>query len=231
MKNIGIVAAMPVELENMVKILGAEELNLKGFYKIFKCEYKNIDIYLACSGIGKVNAAACTQKLIDVFDVEAVINMGIAGAVSKELSTLDVVIGADVVYHDFSPAELLDRYHPFKRNFKCDNKLIEIAEMSCKNILNPHQYKVGRIASGDCFVEDNSTKSYIREQLKAVCCEMEGCSVGHTCFLNDVPFLILRSISDLADEGAQMSYSEFEQKAAVQANGIVIGMLDQIMSL
>jgi adenosylhomocysteine nucleosidase len=228
MKKLGILAAMPVELENLVKMLDAEELKVKGFYKIFKCNYKGIEIHLACSGIGKVNAAACTQKLIDVYEVEAIINMGIAGAILQTLHTLDIVIGDDVVYHDFSPAELLDRYHPFKSNFKCDRKLIEIAQSSCKNVLMPHQFTVGRIASGDCFVEDNSIKTYIRDKLEAICCEMEGCSVGHTCYLNDVPFLVLRSISDLADEEAQMSYSEFEQKAAVQANNIVFGMLETI---
>jgi adenosylhomocysteine nucleosidase len=231
MKRLGIIAAMPVELENLVKILGAEELNVKGFYKIFKCDYKGIDIHLACSGIGKVNAAACTQKLIDVYEVEAIINMGIAGAISQTLHTLDIVIGNEVVYHDFHPAELLDRYHPFSRNFKCDTQLIEIAQISCKNILKPHQFTLGRIASGDCFVEDNSIKTYIRDQLEAICCEMEGCSVGHTAYLNDVPFLVLRSISDLADDDAEMSYSEFEQKAAIQANNIVFGMLDSIKNL
>jgi adenosylhomocysteine nucleosidase len=231
MNKLGIVAAMPVELENMIKILDAKELKIKGFYRIFQCEFKGIEITLACSGIGKVNSAACTQKLIDVFEVEAIINMGIAGAISKDLNTLDVVIGSDVVYHDFFPADLLDRYHPFEHSFKCDKKLMEIAELSCKNLLEPYQFRLGRVASGDCFVEENATKTYIRDKLEAVCCEMEGCAVGHACFLNGVPFLILRSISDLADEGAQMTYSEFEQKAALQANNIVIGMLDKIKDL
>ena len=221
MAKIGILSAMPVELEGIIESFHAEEVAHSGFYKLYKGAYAGHEVFLACSGIGKVNAAACTQRLIDRCGVSCVINMGIAGGVGGGLKTLDVVIGTEVFYHDFTPPELLDKYYPFTGLFRCGEKLADAAEKACAGVT----FYRGRVASGDCFVEAQETKDKIRAA-GGVCCEMEGAAVGHVCHLNGVPFLVLRSISDLADEGAKLSYEEFEQKAARQANRIVEKMLE-----
>ncbi len=224
MARFGIISAMLVELEGFIKEHNAKEISKKGFFKLYECKIGSNDVYLACSGIGKVNAAACTQKLIDCYDIEFIVNMGIAGGIAHYLKTLDVVIGRDVVYHDFSPDSLLDKYFPFTRVYKGDERLIKIAEKICDASSEVKNYFVGCIASGDCFVEKSETKAHI-QKLGGLCCEMEGAAIGHVSFINGIPFLIVRSISDLADEGASMSYEDFEQKAALQSNLIVSGIL------
>jgi adenosylhomocysteine nucleosidase len=218
MARFGIISAMPVELEGFIKEYDAKELSVKGFYKIYEGKVGENEVFMACSGIGKVNAAACAQKLIDCYGVDFIVNMGIAGGISHDLKTLDVVIGSEVFYHDFTP---------FNRVFKCDEKLIETAKKVCEESTVVDNFYVGRIASGDCFVEASETKARILE-LGGICCEMEGAAIGHVSHLNGVPFLIVRSISDLADESAEMSYEEFERKASQQSNRIVGGILTAI---
>lgn len=224
MARFGIISAMPVEIEGIIGRFGAHEVTVKGFYKVYEGAFHGHTVILACSGIGKVNAAACTQRLIDCYNVDYVINMGIAGGIEKNLKTLDVVIGSEVFYHDFTPPELLDKYYPFTGIYPCDKKLAELADRACEACPEVENHYHGRVASGDCFVEAQATKDKIRS-MQGVCCEMEGAAIGHVCHVNGVPFLILRSISDLADEGAQMSYDEFEKKAALQANRIVEQMI------
>lgn len=228
-KRFGVLAAMPVELENLMQMPGlhAQKLELPGFYRVYRTQAGAAEAYFACSGIGKVNAAACAQRLIDAFSVDAVINMGIAGGISQTLHTLDVVIGSEVFYHDFTPPELLEKYYPFQKSYFCDEALAAAAGAVCAEVLPAGQYVTGPVASGDRFVESAAEKARIRA-LGALCCEMEGAAVGHVCHLNRVPFLILRSISDLADDEAPMLYSEFEKKAALQANAIVSGLLTRL---
>jgi adenosylhomocysteine nucleosidase len=220
----GIISAMPVELEGFIKKYEAEELDVKGFYKVYEGKEGGNEIFMACSGIGKVNAAACTQKLIDRYNVDYIVNMGIAGGIAKNLKTLDVVIGSEVIYHDFTPDSLLEKYYPFTRAFKCDEGLVNTAKAVCASLSVVENYYVGCIASGDCFVEGSATKEKIHS-LGACCCEMEGAAIGHAAHLNGVPFIIIRTISDLADESAGMSYEEFERKAAEQSNRVVSGIL------
>lgn len=232
MARFGIISAMPVELAGFIEEFGAKELGTKGFYKVYEGKDKESgnEIFMACSGIGKVNAAACTQKLIDCYHVDYVVNMGIAGGIFKDLKTLDVVIGSEVLYHDFNPSSLLDKYYPFTHSFKCDKGLIETAKKVCDSLAVVENYYVGSVASGDCFVESSETKDRIRD-LGAYCCEMEGAAIGHAAHLNDIPFLIIRTISDLADEGAAMSYEDFEKKASEQSNRVVSGIIKATKSL
>lgn len=224
MARFGIISAMPVEIECIIEKFGAKEKTVKGFYRVFEGTFNGHEVFLACCGIGKVNAAVCTQKLIDCFGADYIINMGIAGGIAAGIGQLDIVIASEVFYHDFSPADLLSRYFPFAQLFACDNKLVILASKVCDNSENIKNHFIGKVASGDCFVETTETKEKIAA-LGGICCEMEGAAIGHVCHINGIPFLVVRSISDLADEGAKMSYDEFEKIAARQANRIVEGIL------
>lgn len=224
MARFGIISALSIELEGFIKEYNAKELGTKGFYKVYEGRDGENEIYMACSGIGKVNAAACTQKLIDCYNIDYIINMGIAGGIAKNLKTLDVVIGSEVLYHDYSPDEMLEKYYPFTRTFKCSEKLIKAAQKVCEALPVVENFYIGRIASGDCFVESQATKERIRG-LDACCCEMEGAAIGHVAYLNNVPFVIIRTISDLADDDASMSYDEFSGKASEQSNRVVSGII------
>lgn len=226
MKRIAILSAMPVELEGLTEALGAVEDKTAGFYGLYQAPGREREIRLACSGVGKVNAAMCTQKLIDRFSPDAVINMGIAGGLAPKLHTLDVVVGRETAYHDFPQPELLQKYYPFAASFACDERLIRAAQAACASLPGV-RFCTGKILSGDRFVESAAERERIRA-LGADCCEMEGAAVGHVCHAAGVPFLILRTISDMADDSAVMTYEEFETRAARQANRIVEGILDRI---
>ena len=226
MKRIAILSAMPVELEGLAGTLGAREETGTGFYRMLRAENGGREIRLCCSGVGKVNAALCTQKLIDRYAPEAVINMGIAGGLAEDLHTLDVVIGRETAYHDFAPQEALEHYFPFASSFPCDGGLIRAAEDVCAS-LGGLRFRTGRILSGDRFVESAAERQRIRA-LGGDCCEMEGSAVAHVCHAAGVPVLIVRTISDMADENAGMTYDELESRAARQANRIVAGILGKI---
>jgi adenosylhomocysteine nucleosidase len=197
---------------------------IRDSYRLYTGALGSAEVYLACSGIGKANSAACTQKLIDCYGVDCIINMGVAGGVSKELRTLDVVIASEVVYHDFS-FEQFDNDYPGRSQFECDEKLIKLAKKACGQCKEVKNFYVGRIASGDRFVQSSEIKNRIREDLGALCCDMEGACVGHVSFLGGVPFLVIRSISDFADEDANINYDEFEKAAALQVSRITMEIL------
>ncbi len=212
--KIGIIGALDCEITEFCKNFGAVETEYKGIYH-GKCDDK--DVYICLVGVGKVNAAASTQRLCDLFDVDAVINSGVAGGVTRSLGICDIAISDKLTYHDFSPIDVLDKYEPHCSVFRADDKLVLLAKNACDEITandNSFNYDVGMIVSGDKFVEDSEYVKYLSEKYSALCTEMEGAAVGHVCILNSKPFVVIRALSDNADENADMS---FEQMAAIAA--------------
>ena len=176
---------------------------------------------LVCSGIGKVNAALTAQILIDRFDVGAVINTGIAGGTHPGLKVRDVVISDSAAYHDMDP-RILALSPPHLEEFRADPELAQRAVDACKGRVN---CRVGRIATGDQFISDSKVKADIVSRLDPGCVEMEGGAVAHACATNGIPFVIIRCISDNADDEAEMTYDVFEKLAADDAAEIVLAML------
>lgn len=231
MSTIGIIGAMDEEialLKEASEIVAAKNILGSDFY-IAKNSGKNI-VVVKC-GIGKVNAAVCTQVLIDHFAVDCVINVGVAGAIKNELKIGDVVISDDVVQHDMDVSPLgyavgtipdLDESY-----FKADENLIELAQKAAEKSIN-HKFYTGRIVSGDQFVASADKKKMLQSNFGAYCAEMEGAAIGHTCYLNCVPFLIIRSISDNADGQAGISYPEFTKIAAKNSSDILQEMIKEI---
>lgn len=168
-------------------------------------------------GIGKVNAAVCTQLLIDRFGVDAIVNTGIAGSLKAEINIGDIVLSSDALQHDVdvtafghAPGKIprMDTYA-----FPGDPDLIALAQEACKKV-NPHLHTfLGRIVSGDQFISDKAVKTRIAETFGGYCTEMEGAAIAQAAYLNNVPFLIVRSISDKADDSASMDYDTFEAMA------------------
>ncbi len=212
--KIGIIGALDCEITEFCKNFGSIETQYKGIYH-GKCE--NTDVYICLAGVGKVNAAASTQRLCDLFDVDVVINSGVAGGVSRNLGICDIAISEKLTYHDFSPIDVLDKYEPHCSVFRADEKLVNLAKKACDEIKASESkfgYDVGMIVSGDMFVEDSAYVKYLHEKYSALCTEMEGAAVAHVCVLNNKPFVVIRALSDNADENADMS---FEQMAAIAA--------------
>lgn len=228
MNKIGIIGAMELEINlllNNMELKSKE--NISGF-SFYSGRILNQDIVVTSCSIGKVNAAACTQMLIDRFNVDCIINTGIAGGLHSNVNLCDVVISSDVTYHDVRKSQMKTCF-PFKECFESNNKLVETAIKACDAIKNKDwKYHIGRIVSGECFVSDNKLKEIIIKEYLPHCVEMEGAAVGHVAHINNVPFIIIRCISDNADDGATLDYEKFEKIAANQSANIVINMISMI---
>lgn len=228
MRKIGIIGAMDLEikilLDNM-KLNNKE--NISGFI-YYSGQISGKDVVVTSCSIGKVNAAACTQILIDRFNVNCIINTGIAGGLHSEVNICDVVISSNVTHHDVRKAQM-KRWFPFKESFEGDNELIEIAVNACGTIKNKEwKHHVGRIVSGECFVSDNKLKENIIQDYSPHCVEMEGAAIGHVAHINGIPFVVIRCISDNADDQANMNYEIFETIAANQSSNIVLNMIQML---
>lgn len=237
MKRVGIIGAMQTEIDFLLSLMHVEgevEEKRSNSLVFYVGHIKNRSVILVKSGVGKVNAAFCASFLIREFCVDAVINTGIAGALKEGLKVFDVVASTDACYHDvdasvfgYKVGEIPQMQSSF---FKADSNLLEKAEQAFAfQSANPSSnFFKGRIASGDSFVSDKEKKSFIKETFAAVCVEMEGAAIAHVCFLCKVPFLILRVISDMADEENAAPYNFSEQKAAEISGKFTSILLEKI---
>jgi adenosylhomocysteine nucleosidase len=168
-------------------------------------------------GVGKVNAAMCAQILCSVYGVSHIVNTGIAGSLCAQLDIGDLVVSQDAMYHDFDCVHFgyeMGRVPGMDVTaFPADAHLAQLACAAAEKV-NPGHSKMGRVASGDLFVAAKAAKEAIIEKTGALCTEMEGAAIAHTAYRNGVPFVILRAISDKADDSAEMDYPTFERIAA-----------------
>ncbi len=225
MKTIGIIGAMPSELIDIKnKLNGAVVQRISGFdYYVDNVGDKKV--VFVCSGIAKVNAAVCTQVLIDNFKPDAVINAGIAGGMDDKVKICDIVISNEVLAHDLD-LHFLNDYPPYCGIYKADSYLSDTAVKVCKK--QDRNYFIGRIVSGEAFISDNDIKKGIKDKLSPYAVDMESAAVGHCAFLNDMPFISIRCISDNADQDGEMSFDEFEKVAAKIVADIVLEMVEII---
>lgn len=213
---LGIIGAMDNEvalLKEKMQDVCVEKVAGMDFYN-GKLEGKNVVIVQ--SGIGKVNAAICTQILIDRFNVSGIVNTGVAGSLRNEINIGDIVISKDAVEHDMNVMPL-----GYERGiipgmdtsvFKADEELINLTKKCCETAVEVQVFE-GRVVSGDMFVSDRDIKDKLIDKFNGYCAEMEGGAIAHCAFVNKVPFVVIRSISDKADNSAHMDYPEFEQLA------------------
>ena len=225
MKTIVIIGAMPSELADIRNILGEAEVKRFSGFDFYINKYKNNTIINACCGIAKVSAALCTQAAIDNFHPDCVINTGIAGGMNSDVKVCDIVISTEVLPHDLD-LHFLQDYPPYCGIFKSDLNLITIAEKICaESGINSFR---GRIVSGEAFISSNEVKADIQNRFDPYAVDMESAAVGHCCFLNDMPFVSVRCISDNADDEGALSFDEFEKIAAKRVAEIVLKMTELI---
>ncbi len=221
MAKIGIICALDCEIEMFIKDFSASATENK---YIYKGSFAGHEVFLTLCGVGKVNAAVCTQRLIDFANPDFIINSGVAGGVSDKLNICDVAISGSLTYHDFSPIDVLEKYSPGCSVFVADEKLVNLAINACSTMNESGEkfvFETGMIVSGDIFVEDEEYNKFLKEKYNALCTEMEGAAVAHTAILSQVPFLVLRAISDNADGDADMTFEQMCAVAAVRACKIV----------
>jgi len=232
LQNIGIIGAMEEEialLRQKASIIDTEQIIGVTFYKGTLYDKK---VVLVKSGIGKVNAALCAQILIDRFAVDCIINVGVAGAVYKELSIGDIVISKDAVQHDMDTSVFGDPIGIIpsmeESYFKADKTLIELAEKCSMSLTSKAKVFLGRIASGDQFISTPQGKERIWQTVQGYCAEMEGAAIAHTCYLNQIPFVIIRSISDDAEDKAHIAYEQFVKIAAANSSELLEKMFEMM---
>ena len=184
------------------------------------------------SGIGKVNAGICTQILADVYQVDAVINTGIAGSLKTEINIGDVVISTDTLQHDMDATGF--GYEPGviprmeTSCFPADPELLKQAEAACREAVPKIQVFAGRVVSGDQFISDKKVKERIVRQFGGMCTEMEGAAIAQAAWLNGIPFVVIRAISDKADDSATMDYPTFERQAIAHSVALVENLIGRL---
>ena len=232
MKTIGIIGAMEVEIAILKEKMEDVRIIKKASMEFYEGTLAGRKVVVVRSGIGKVNAGICAQILVDVFSVDAIINTGIAGSLNKDINIVDIVLSTDVVQHDMDATGFGYRKGQIPQMpvffFNADEKLRRLAAEVCKEVNPDIQVFEGRIASGDQFVCAQDVKNGIVAEFSAYATEMEGAAIGQAAYLNEVPFLIIRAISDKADGSAQMDYSEFEKAAVEHSVKLTLSMLDKM---
>lgn len=229
---IGIIGAMEQEVSQVVKAMtDVNSTKIAGM--VFNCgKFCGKNVIVVKSGIGKVNAAICTQILATEFHVDTVINTGIAGSLKAEISIGDIVLSTDALQHDVDATNFgyeLGMIPGMDVSiFKASEELIEKAEAACKKENPELGIFKGRVVSGDQFISDKATKERIVNNFHGYCTEMEGAAIAQAAYLNNIPFLIIRAISDKADDSASMDYDEFEKKAISNSVKLLTALIGEI---
>jgi adenosylhomocysteine nucleosidase len=220
---IGIIGAMESETAAIIREMERAEIKELSGIRFVCGTWSGKEIVIATCGVGKVFAALCTEAMILHYHPECIINTGVAGALDSSLKILEVVIADQVVQHDMDTSPLGDPVGMIsginKVELPADPRLVKVLEKAAQSIGVP--CVCGVVASGDQFIAEQIKKNLIRSRFKAACCEMEGASIGQVCYVNGVPFAVLRAISDGAGEEAAMDFPVFTKKAARQSINIL----------
>lgn len=229
---LGIIGAMDTEVAKLKEIMQDVKITEAASMEFYEGTLNGAKAVVVKAGVGKVNAACCTQVLIDHFPVSCVINTGIAGSLKAEINIGDVVLATDAVEHDMDVAAL--GYAPGiipdmdADTFLADEKLRKIAKESCKKVNPDISVYEGRVVTGDQFISSKEKKAWLTETFGGFCTEMEGAAIAHAAYLNHIPFLIVRAISDKADDSAQMDYPTFEAKAIEHSVRLIVEMAGRL---
>lgn len=228
MKKLGIIGAMQEEVDTLIKMLDDKKCEKINDLEFFIGMYSNTQLIVVRCGVGKVNSAMCTQLLIDKFNPDAIINIGVAGAVADEVNIGDIVLSTHLVEHDFDCTTFGYEKSVIPRmkssEFVADENLLNIARKS-QNNLKDISFFEGVIASGDIFVSSRQIKDELLKRYNAMCVEMEGASIAHICTLNNMPFLVIRAMSDKADGHAPDNFDEFVIHSAERAREFIQEMI------
>lgn len=229
MNTIGIIGAMEEEVAILKEKMSEVTVLEKAGMEFYKGTLGGHPAVIVRSGIGKVNAGICTQILADVFQVEAVINTGVAGSLRTEINIGDIVLSTDTMQHDVDAREFGYPLGQIPRmdtlTFPADAALRAAALRVCREVNPDIQVFEGRVASGDQFVADKETKDKIIANTQAYCTEMEGAAIGQAAYLNKIPYLVIRAISDKADDSAHVDYPTFEREAIRHTVNLVENMM------
>ena len=232
MKRVGIIGAMEPEVQALIRDMEASEQKTKAGMKFYAGRLYGVPAVVVQSGIGKVNAAVCAQILADDYQVGALINTGVAGSLQASINIGDIVLSTDALQHDMDATQFGYALGVIPQmacsDFPADLRLLQLAETSCRKVNPDIQVFSGRVLSGDQFVASSQKKQWLVETYGGYCTEMEGAAIAQTAYLNQIPFLIIRGISDKADDSAHMSYDEFLRLAVENSLRLLRELLPKI---
>lgn len=231
MIKLGILGPSESEIMPFISKLSNVGVTEYAMLKFYSGSYDGISVVSLYSGVCKVNAAIATQLLITKFDVTHVILTGVAGALKSNINIGDIIVSSEIAYHDVNP-EILTEYHPRMKDnyFRSDLELLKM----CKSIVNSSlkfgNYYFGKIITGESFITENERDDLIRKY-DPLCVDMESASVAHTCYVNSVPFIVIRSITDNADENGSSSFEENVELASLNALNFVEKLISRFKNL
>ncbi|MDL2215897.1 5'-methylthioadenosine/adenosylhomocysteine nucleosidase [Ruminococcaceae bacterium OttesenSCG-928-N02] len=230
MKPIGIICAMESEMEILLENLSEKAAKHIGGIDVYTGTLRGAPVALCTCGMGKASAAAATQLLITGFGAGAIINSGIAGNMTGLLSIGDMAISTTTLYHDGEP-KMINQSYPYLYEFTADEALVGAAAKTCREL--GVKCATGRIATGDQFIGEAAVKKRIADAYAPLCVEMEGAAIGHIAAKNDVPFVVLRSMSDDADESGydKLVVKQFDvQEYCRTVSAITMGTIEKYIS-
>ncbi|MCR5271813.1 MAG: 5'-methylthioadenosine/adenosylhomocysteine nucleosidase [Lachnospiraceae bacterium] len=226
MKKIGIIGAMELEVSALKKEMTTDRVVTKAGMDFYEGTLNGCKVVVVMCGIGKVSAGMCVQILVDLFDVTHVINTGVAGSLNAKLDIGDIVVSNEAIQHDFDVTGL-----NYKKGqipgidvlaFPADKDMTQKAFEACEKV-NPDIHCIkGRVVSGDQFISSKEVKERLIKEFAGDCAEMEGAAIAQAAYLNKTPYVVIRAISDKADDSAEMDYPSFEKKAAAHCAKLVI---------
>ena len=231
MTKLGIIGAMQVEVEILLGAMENKRSMEKAGCTFYEGTLNGLEAVVVQCGVGKVNAAMCAQILCDLFQVTHLVNTGIAGSLCADLDIGDLLVSSDAMYHDMDAVHF---GYPYGKvpgmdtvAFPADETMIRYAYAAAEAV-NPGHTKIGRVASGDQFVAVKELKEKIIANTRGLCTEMEGAAIAQTAYRNGIPFVILRAISDKADDSAEMDYPTFERIAAHRCAEVTMHLARQL---
>ncbi len=226
---LGIIGAMDEEVAKIKEKLEAVEVKTFAGMDFYKGTFEGKEVVVVRSGIGKVNAAVCTQILADHFPVTAIVNTGIAGSLEAQIDIGDVVLSTDALQHDMDatnfgyPLGQIPRMEVL--SFTADQGLRALAKECCSRVNPDIRTFEGRVVSGDQLISDQDKNDWLVNTFHGYCTEMEGAAIAQAAYLNGIPFLIIRAISDKADNSASMDYPAFEAQAIIHSVNLMLEMI------
>ena len=230
--KIGIIGAMVEEVSELKASLQDAKVTKIARMEFCEGSFGNTDVVVVQSGIGKVNAAACAQILINHFGVTHVMNTGVAGSLNSKIDIGDIVVSTDAMYHDVDATVFGYAKGEVPQvgtaSFVADEMLRKAAVEAVKEAAPDIHVFEGRVVSGDQFISSREVKNHIRDTFQGDCTEMEGAAIAQVAYINEVPFVIIRAISDKADDSGQEAYDVFEKKAAMHCAHVVEYMISHL---
>lgn len=224
--KLGMIGAMDVEIATLKEHMENPTVTKRAGMEFCEGNLEGLPVVVARCGVGKVHAGLCVQILCDLFGVTHVVNTGVAGSLCAELDIGDLVVSQDAMYHDVDCHSLrypIGMVPGLPVSFPADEQLLAYAFAAGEKV-HPGHVKIGRVASGDQFINSKEQKERIIADTQALCTEMEGTAIAQAAYVNGIPFVILRAISDKADDSAKVDYHTFEEIAAHRCAAVTMAL-------